>query len=77
MRRAGAPALRMVDWSEPEEEYTGAGEHPAHNSNYKSSGRAQQLSRRLAGRQRRRSSEATGSALSVRSTFLALSAALQ
>lgn len=23
--RRGAPALRMVDWSEPEEEYDGAG----------------------------------------------------
>jgi len=26
MRRSGAPALRMVDWSEPPKEYTGAGE---------------------------------------------------
>ena len=69
MRRAGAPALRMVDWSEPEEEYTGAGEDPAHN--YKSFERAQQLSRRSAHRKRGRCSEATVSALSARSRFLA------
>ena len=69
MRRAGAPALRMVDWSEPEEEYTGAGEDPAHN--YKSFERAQQLSRRSAHRKRRRCPEATVSALSARSRFLA------